>query len=68
MSSLLNSTELKRIETRAADVVVRASHYLILDRYIKVPNLQHPPYPNAQKMKFSIEDFFSKYDQTRKKD
>ena len=44
MRLFLNTAELKKLETGGAEVVVRASRSLILERYIKIPNPQRPPY------------------------
>ena len=45
MPSFLDSVELRNLETVGADVLVRASHLLIAESYIKILNSQRPPYP-----------------------
>ena len=43
MPSFLNSVELGNLEIGGANVVVRASHLLIAESYIKILNPQRPP-------------------------
>ena len=45
MLLFLNSAVLKRLETGGAETVVRTSHEVIPERYLKIFNLQRSPYP-----------------------
>ena len=44
LPSFLNSYELKRFEIEVAEIDVTASHKLILERFIRISNLECPPY------------------------